>query len=81
MSTLAEQIAALKLAPMSEEEHARYLGLPPAQYEKYKGTVTQADLDFNEQARALEILAPLWRSGAEPYPSDVSVNHRRRGKR
>lgn len=76
--TLAEQIAALKLPDMTLDERAKYLGLSMAQYEKYKTTVTADDLAFIEQARAIEALAPLWESGVEPYPSDVSVNRGRK---
>lgn len=79
MSTLAEQIAALTLPPMTERDHAKYMGLSWGQFNHIKslGKITDEDLAFNEQARAIETLAPLWESGAEPYPSDVSVNRRR----
>jgi hypothetical protein len=80
MSTLAEQVGALKLPELSPEELAHYLGLSMAQYEKYRETVTPDDLAFIQQARAVEHLAPLWESGVEPYPSDVSVNRARKQK-
>lgn len=80
MTTLAEQIGALTLPEMTEDERAKYLGLTPAQYEKHKTTITPDDLAFIEQARAIEALCPLWQSGAEPYPDDVSIN-RGRGRR
>lgn len=78
MSTLAKQIAALTLPEMTVDERAKYLGLTPAQYEKHKANMTPDDLAFVEQARAIEALCPLWQSGVEPYPSDVSVNRGRR---
>lgn len=80
MATLAEQIAALKLPALSEDEFAKYVGLTPAQYAKYKLTMTDDDRAFCEQARAVEALCPLWQAGIEPYPSDVSVNRGSRPK-
>lgn len=79
MPTLAEQIAALNLPEMTEAEVAAYCGLSEAQYAKYKQTVTRDDAAFCQQARAIEMLAPMWAAGVEPFPSDVSVN-RGRGK-
>lgn len=81
MPTLNEQIAALKLPEMTEEDYARYLGLSPAQYEKMKPTLTDDDHTFHQQARAIEALCPLWQSGVEPYPSDVVVNGRAKRKK
>lgn len=76
--TLAEQIAALNLPPMTEEELAKYCGLTMPQWEKRKATIDRDDRAFCEQARAIEILCPLWQAGVEPYPTDVMVNKGRR---
>lgn len=80
MPTLAEQIGSLILPEMTDADRAKYLGLTARQYEKYKTTITPDDLAFIEQARAVETLCPLWQSGAEPYPSDVSVNRGRKSR-
>lgn len=78
MTTLAQQIAALKLSPMTDEELAKFMGLTPAQLERQKPTISAEELADYEHMRAVEILIPLWQSGAEPYPTDVSVNRGRR---
>lgn len=75
--TLAEQIAALKVEPMTDEELAKFLGLTPAQAPLHLPKVTPEDRAVYEQMRAVELLCPLWQSGVEPYPSDVSVNRGR----
>lgn len=74
MSTLAEQIANVKLPPMTDEEICVMAGLPKAHWGKYIATITSDERTFYEQTRAIEILLPLWIAGVEPYPSDVSVN-------
>jgi hypothetical protein len=81
MPTLAEQVSSLNLPPMNEEELAKYCGLSMAQWEKYKPQVSADDLEMYEQMRAVELLCPLWQSGIEPYPSDVSVNRGRPRKK
>lgn len=79
--TLSEQIAALHLPPMTEAELAHYCGLSMTQWEKRKDTIVSDDRAFCEQARALEILCPLWAAVVEPYPSDVMVNKARQRKK
>ncbi len=80
MSTLAEQIAALKVAPMTDEELGQFLGLPKALAATHVPTITPERRAVYEKMRAVEILTPLWQTGVEPYPSDVSVNRGRRKK-
>lgn len=80
MATLAEQVAALGLPPMTDEEMGKYLGLPPPIAAKHVATLTSEDRAIYNQMHAVEVLIPRWQSGIDPYPSDVSVN-RGRGKK
>lgn len=74
MATLAEQIKALNLPSMTEDDLAHFAGLTVSQWKKYKPDFTPEERETCEQMRGVEMLCPLWQSGVEPYPSDVSVN-------
>lgn len=78
--TLAEQVASLNLPEMTDDELAKYCGLTPAQWEKHKPHISSDDRAFYNQARAVEMLCPLWESGVEPYPSDLMVDQGRKRK-
>jgi len=76
--TLEQQVAALVVAPMTDEELAEYLGLSPDQMSLYLPNVSTEERAMYDYMRKAEMLMPLWESGVEPYPSDAIVNRRPR---
>ena len=82
MTTLAEQVSALNLPPMTDGELSTYLGLDGTKEgPRILAGVTPEERATYDNMRAVETLIPRWQSGIDPYPSDVSVNRERGRKR
>lgn len=79
--TIDEQIAALNIEPLTDEQLGEFLGLPKAFAETYVPRITPDVRAVYERMHKVEILAKLWISGAEPYPIDVTVNRGSRKRR